>query len=163
MALPPNVQAAIDEIRTVINSGKTFLNGAFIDEQAFFIATSRLKKILPNELRILARVEKDMKRTLDCLTQIDNLEILAETGKAHVFGKVWINQQVCLQQLEALKAALIRDLRQAEEWVASHPSRAESEVQAAQTEAERIIEDAKREAARILGEAKRNRENPWSS
>lgn len=162
MALPPDVQSAINEIRTIINSGSSFLNGTFMDEQAFFIGTSKLKKSLPDELKTWARAERDMKRSVNSLNQIDNLEMLAENGKAHVLGKVWVDKQACLQQLKNVEDSLAKDITEAQHWSATQ-SPAAVELQNARTEAERIIEDAKREAARIVEEAKHNRENPWSS
>ena len=163
MALPSSVQSAIDEIRTVINAGRLFLNGAFVDEQAFFIGTSKLKKSLPEAWVQLAAAERNEKRSLDSLMLIDELEMLIESGKAHVFGKVWINQQPCLEQLNKVEASLRQDLIRAQAWSASNPAPAITDVQVAQTEAARIIAEAKLEAERIKEEARQQRESPWSS
>jgi hypothetical protein len=148
----------------VINSGKPLLNGAFIDEQAFFIGTCKLKKSLGETYVQLARAKRDDGSGLDSLRLIDELEMLIENGKAHVFGKVWINQHDCLLHLDKVEASFSQYLALDEEWPVEQPASAESEkVQAAQTEAERIIAEAKREAERIVEEARRQRENPWGS
>jgi cell division septum initiation protein DivIVA len=96
------------------------------------------------------------------MDEIDKLEMLAEKGSCHIFGKVSIDQQKCLQQIDSCQTALTDDLARARQWTATH-SPAAVELQNARTEAEHIIEEAKREAARIVEEAQRNRETPWSS
>jgi hypothetical protein len=163
MALPPSVQAAIDEVRAVINAGRPFLNGAFIDAVAFFTGTANLKKSLPEVWEQMAAAERNEKRSLDSLTLIDELEMLVENGKAHVFGKVWVDHQSCLQQLKNVEDSLTQDLARAQTWSASPPTPATTDVQAAQTEAERIIAEAKLEAERIKEDARRQSGSPWSS
>ncbi len=170
MALPPAVQNAINEVRAVINSGRPLILGkVFIDEQAFYIGTSRLKKSLPEAWGQMATVRRSKSENFISLVQIDELEMLVENGKLHIFGGVLIDEQACLQKLESVQAALIKDIAEAQEWSTTHlapitqPTPATTDVQAAQTEAERIIAEAKLEAARIVEEARRQRENPWSS
>ncbi len=175
MALPPDVQSAIDEIRAVIKSGRPLIMGKiFISELAFFIGTSRLKKSLPEAWGEMATIRRSNSENFVSLAQIDELEMLIENGKLHIFGGVLIDEQACLQKLESVQSALIKDIAEARSWSASHPAPvterasashptpATTDVKAAQTEAERIIAEAKREAARIVEEARRQRENPWS-
>jgi hypothetical protein len=151
MALPPDVQNAIDDIRAVIDSGRPLIMGkVFIDEQAFYIGTSRLKKSLPESWGQMATVRRSNAENFNSLVQIDELEMIAERGKFHVFGKVLVDEQACLQKLESVQAALIKDIAEAQAW------------SAAQTEAERIIAEAKIEAERIKEEARRQSESPWN-
>jgi hypothetical protein len=163
MTLPPDVQAAIDEIRAVIHAGRTFMVKVFIDEQAFFIATSKLKKSLPEAWGQMATARRPTGCSVASLDAIDNLEMLIESGKLHIFGGVLVDKQTCLLQIEGVETALAKDIAEAQTLSVSHPSPATTDVQSARTEAERIIAEAKREAARIVEEAKRQRENPWSS
>jgi hypothetical protein len=169
MALPPDVQNAIDDIRAVIDSGRPLIMGkVFIDEQAFYIGTSRLKKSLPESWGQMATVRRSNAENFNSLVQIDELEMIAERGKFHVFGKVLVDEQACLQKLESVQAALIKDIAEAQAWSAAHPAPvtqpapATTDVQVAQTEAERIIAEAKIEAERIKEEARRQSESPWN-
>lgn len=77
---------------------------------------------------------------------------MVENGKAHVFGKVWINEEEFFDQTSKLKKALPQEIKEAEKI------RRDSEriMNGAHNEAQRLITDAQNEAQRLVGDARAN-------
>jgi hypothetical protein len=151
MSLPPSVQAHIDELKSVINAGRPFLGGSFIDEQAFFIATSRLKKTLADAL---TGVERDVVRGMAVVKLIDEFEMLIEMEKVICSAKFGVNKQACLNQIDAIQAAFPADLKRAEQLQQVHQAEDKRVLAEAHAEAARIVDEAHREAAGIIKEAR---------
>lgn len=163
----------VAELEELVENGKRWpiFKGVFIDEQAFFIGTAKLKKVMPYELRKAERIARDRARAgvssnklgSDTIRLIDELEQLVENGRYHVFDKVFIDEQAFFMLTAKLKEALPRDLENARNMLGREyasteqpaPSTEKAVLDAAQVEAQRIIEEARREAERIVQEARR--------
>ena len=168
----------IDSLGELIKNGKYLVfDKVFIDEQAFFIQTSKLKKALPEVLKKAERIVRDRAKAsipsdepaLNVVRLIDELEQLVEHGKYHVFDKVLVDQQAFLALLAKLKQAVPRDLANVQVTLrnyseATEPLAATARplLDQAHVEAQRIIQEAQREARRIVAEARRNAP-PFSS
>lgn len=151
MSIPISIQARVDEVKSVINAGRPFLGGAFIDEQAFFIGTTRLKKALPE---VLIGVEHAARGTINVIGPLDELEAMIVNGKGHMFGKVSVDKQACLKQIANVEAALHADLKQFEQLPPTPETEDERIVAQASSEAARVLDEARQEAQRILKEAR---------
>jgi cell division septum initiation protein DivIVA len=99
--------------------------------------------------------------TIDVLRLIDELEMLVENGKGHMFGKVFIDEQSFFIQTSKLKKALPDDLKKAErvtrdsDRVVSHAqNEAQRMVQEAQAEAQRLVADARGAADRTIQDSR---------
>lgn len=166
-----DLPALIAGLEKLVENGKRWpiFKAVWIDEQAFFIGTSKLKRALPGYLARTELAAPDRLggvRTLDelgidILRLIDELEQLAENGKYHVFDKVFIHEGEFYQLTAKLKEALPRDLKNTQSMMGQgyaaqqQPAAATSDavLDAAQTEAQRIIAEARCEAERIVEEA----------
>ncbi len=151
MSLPTSIQARIDEVKNVIDAGRPFLGGLYLDEQAFFVATTRLRKALPDAMKA---AEGKTHGAISVLSCIDDLERMIETGNLHTFGKVLVrDRQECLKQIDNMEAALDAGLKLSEHWQPVQET-GEGVVAEARLEAARIVDEAQREAERILKEAR---------
>lgn len=117
----------------LVENGKGHVFGkVFIDEQAFFIQTSKLKKALPDDLKKAERVTRDSDRVV---TQAQN--------EAH--------RMVTEAQTEAQR--LIGDARaQADRTIQDSRNHSDRIIEDARREAERIVADAQQHAEQLVAE-----------
>ena len=87
---------------------------------------------------------------IDVFRLIDELEQLVDNGRAHVFGKVVIDEQAFFVQTAKLKKALPDDLKKAERVTRD----SDRVVSGAQSEAQRMLSDAQGEAQRMVSDAR---------
>jgi hypothetical protein len=157
-------QTAIANIRVVFNESKRFRNYLWLDECAFFIATSRLKKSLSSTVRRYARMTGENGLGINCIRAIDELEQCVESGSMHFMGKVLVREQDFEAKLQAVEQSCVFDERAAQEWEASNPATPEELLEVARQQAEAIIAQAQEEAARIVSEslAAAKKRGPWN-
>ena len=124
----------IDELEQLVEEGKGhFMGKVWIDESAFFVQTSKLKKALPDDLKKAARVTQDSTRVV---TQ-------AQTEATRT-----------VEDARAEAARLLGDA-QAESVRLREESRANADrtIEDSRSHSDRIVDDARRESERIVADA----------
>lgn len=149
-----DVWLLIDALESLPASGKRLWGKVLIDEEAFFIGTSNVRKALPFGLRDFATSEREAGRALDSLRLIDELEKLVENSQAHIFGKVLIDEKVYAERTTGLRQALRRDLPKGDQFLATSQSETADLIDEARAEAARIVEEARQQAEHILEDAR---------
>lgn len=129
----------IDELEQLVENGKYHVfDKVFIDEQAFFIQTSKLKKALPDDLKKAERVTRDSDRVVSA----------AQNEAQRMVGEAQSEAQRMVGEAKAEAQRLVGDAR----------AQADRTIQDARSHSDRIIEDARREAERIVADAQQHAE-----
>lgn len=141
----------LQELQRTIDEGKPVWGGLIsIDEERFYVATTKIRKSLPASAQ--ANPDNESRRALDALEWF-----VEKQGAARLFGKVCIRRSGFAPLLQNLVAAVenenLQDVPQ--------PATPSDIIAAAQQEAQRIIAEAQREAERIHEEARGL--HPWSN
>lgn len=123
----------------MVENGKYHVfDKVFIDEQAFFIQTSKLKKALPDDLKKAERVTRDSDRVVSA----------AQNEAQRMVGEAQGEAQRMVSEAKGEAQRLVGDAR----------AQADRTIQDARSHSDRIIEDARREAERIVADAQQHAE-----
>lgn len=157
----------ISQLRQVVESGRALFGGVFIDAEAFFVATGKLKKSLVGFS--VTPIATSSGEPVHIHKLIDETEQFVENGKIHFFGRVWLEPAPLLAKIDLLESLLKQDESSSlnttpfptstNSFGQNLPDKAG--VENAKAEAERIIAEAKQEAERIVEQARRRVEEPW--
>jgi len=82
---------ALQELRKLAQESPLRFGHLHLDEQAFFVATTKLKMGVPEFLKSHPEIGQDGSvDTMSLLRAIDDLEALVEAGSLHFLGKVFV-------------------------------------------------------------------------
>lgn len=115
-----------------------YFGKTFIDEQAFFVQTSKLKKALPDDLKKAERVTRDSDRVVSA----------AQNEAQRMMGEAQNEAQRMVAEAKAEAQRMVGDAR----------AQADRTIQDARSHSDRIIEDARREAERIVADSQQHAE-----
>ena len=148
----------LNELEQLTTKGKSFLGNCFINEEEFWLSTTKLKVALPNHFKALEAVPP-AEISLQCLFLIDKLESTVESSpKLPLSIMAIIDPQLYHSNLAKLREALTNDLKTATELAATNPTAPARTISDARAEAQRIIAEAQAEAEQILAEARQHAE-----
>lgn len=139
------VNAQLQELAQIIRDSRPLLGVLFIDEERFYVCTTKIKKSSPSLFGNL--------RSQSC-NLLMQLEELVEKGQCRLFGKVSIDSK----SYNALTSALATAIKN-EQHLAETPEEQEAAselIRAAQLQAANILTKAEQEAQRIINDAKRH-------
>jgi len=130
----------IHQLEAAIRDGRAWWGGhRVIDEEAFYVATTRIRRSLPATAR-------------RSLAAIDALEkVVEERSKGRFFGKVVVKESACRDKIVEVARCCMAEqsLIAAGPTVADATDRAEFIIAEAQAQAAQIIAEAHQEAESI--------------
>jgi len=123
----------LDELEQLVDNGKYHVFGkVVIDEQAFFVQTSKLKKSLPENIKKADRIEKDSERMVSgAQTEAQRLVSDAQTEAQTLIGDARSSADRTIQDARSHSDRIIEDARR---------------------EAERIVADSQQHAEQLVAE-----------
>ena len=157
----------LDKLEQMVKKGPRLWSRAMIDEEVFFNTTASLKKAIPESiLQAESIIRANLKNNPETATKydlwifrlVDELEQLAENGKGHLFGRVFVDAKQFLNLIVKIRQTLPQTIETAAKILSDSPirdnaSKTDRFLLDAKAEAAHIIEAAQAEAARIIAEA----------
>lgn len=163
----------LDKLAEMVEKSPRFWKRVMLDEEAFFNTTASFKKAIPESIiqaeRIIRANQKNnseaaTKYDLWLFRLVDELEQLAENGKGHFWGRVFVDAEQFLNLIAKMRQTLPQVLETAAKIIGDAPigdasPQTDKMLLEAKAEAAHIVEAAHAEAARIIAEAHGTRVN----